>query len=125
MELSKRSIKVKLHRQGLKQYAAAKRSMSEGGSGTLYSGGGGSGGDYPRVSSRLKISDDLHNLLNLDTLLEESEPTSPAGDEVDGERHSLIVPRLDDGVSKRSSASPSSVRSGVSYRSNQDKVTGL
>ena len=123
LELGKRTLKVKLNRQGLKQYAG-RRTMSEGGSGAGQSGGGLSG-DYPRVSSRLKIYDDLHGLLNLDTLLEESDPTSPAVDEADGERRSLIVPDLGDGASKKSSSSPSSVRSGINFRSKEDKVTGL
>ena len=95
VELNRRSLRLRFHRPSLRQYYAAKRSMSEGGSG---SGLAGSGADsYPHVPSRLKMSEDLQSLLseeaeptNLDTVHEESEPTSPNGDE-DAETGSLLV----------------------------------
>ena len=121
LELDKRSLRLKLHRPGLRQYG--KRSMSEGGSAT---GASGEGGDYPRVPSRLKISEELQRLLckdDLQTLHEESEPTSPA-DAADGERHSLIFP--ENGISSKKVDSPSvSQRSGVAFSVIEEAVKDL
>ena len=122
LELDERSLRLKLHRPGLRQYG--KRSMSEGSSAT---GASGEGGDYyPRVTSRLKISNELQRLLckdDLQTLHEESEPTSPA-DVPDGEKHSLIVPG--NGVSNKKTVSPStSQNSGITFTVNEEAVRGL
>ena len=95
VELDRRSLRLRFHRPSLRQYYAAKRSMSEGGSGSGLAGGGAD--SYPHVPSRLKMSEDLQSLLseepaeptNLDTVHEESEPTSPNGDE--DEIDSLLV----------------------------------
>lgn len=122
LELGERSLRLKLHRPGLRQYG--KRSISEGGSAT---GASGEGGDYyPRVPSRLKISEELQRLLctdDLQTVHEESEPTSPS-DAADGETHSLIVP--ENGISNKKTDSPSmSPRSGITFSVNKDEVKGL
>ena len=94
--LDKRSLRLRFNRPGLRQ-CAAKCSMSEGGSGSGLAGGGAES-TYPRVSSRLKMSDEVQSLLsdsediepaNLDTVHEESEPTSPNDD---AETESLLVP---------------------------------
>ena len=122
LELDKRSLRLKLHRPGLRQYG--RRSSSDGGSAA---GSSGEGGDYPRVPSRLKISEDLQSLLcedNLQTLHEESEPTSPS-DTPDGERHSLIVQENGGGSSKKTSSPSMSQRSGVTFSVNEDAVAGL
>lgn len=128
MELrDKRSLRLKFNRHGLRQCNAAKRSMSEGGSGS-----GLAGADYPRVSSRLKMSEDLQSLLsdsedniepvNLGTVHEESEPTSP---DDDAETESLLVPpgRSDSG--NKSVHSQNS--SGIVFKANDSggTITGL
>ena len=138
LELGKRSLRLKFHRPGLRVYG--KRSLSDGGSGIGSAGEGGEGGvatgggEYiPNVSSRLKLSDELKSLLyedNLHIVHEESEPTSPASDSPDGERHSLIVPEgnaLNNGSSKKkTSTSPNlSDRSGITFSTGNDTVTGV
>ena len=122
LELDKQSLRLKLHRPGLRQYG--KRSMSEGGSAT---GASGERGDYyPRVPSRLKISEELQHLLckdDLQTVHEESEPTSPS-DAADGETHSLIVPG--NGISSNMTDSPTvSPGSRITFSVNKDEVKGL
>ena len=131
MELDKRSLRLRFHRPGLRQYYAAKRSMSEGGSGSGLAGGGADSA-YPRVPSCLKISEELQSLLseeneavNLDTVHEESEPTSPNGDD-DADAGSLLVPpgRSDSGnKSNHSLNSP-----GISFKAKKPSdgsITGL
>ena len=128
VELDRRSLCLRFHRPGLRQYYAAKRSMSEGASGSGLAGDS----TYPHVSSRLKISEELQSLLseeneaaNLDTLHEESEPMSPICDDVT-ETGSLLVPpgRSDSGnKSNRSLNSP-----GIVFKANKDSdgsITGV
>ena len=127
----KRSLRLRFNRSGLRQYYAAKRSMSEGGSGSGLAGVGADSA-YPHVSSRLRMSDELQSLLsdsddniepiNLGTVHEESEPTSP---NEDAEIESLLVPpgRSDSGnKSVHSLNSP-----GIVFRANDSggSVTGL
>ena len=136
MELGKRLFRLKLHRQGLRQYG--RRSLSEGGSTIGSSGmgaeggsgvtGGGGGEVYPRVPSRLKISEELQRLLcdnNLHEVPEESEPGSPNLDSADGERHSLIVTE-NIAVNKKKMGSPSlSQRSGITFNPKEEEIDGL
>ena len=131
VELGKCSVRLRLHRPGLRQYCAAKRSMSEGGSGSGLAGGGADSA-FPHVSSQLRMSEELQSLLseenetaNLDTVHEESEPTSPNGD-ADAERGSLLAPpgRSDSGnKSNHSLNSP-----GISFKAKKPSdgsITGL
>ena len=131
MELDKRSLRLRFHRPGLRQYYATKRSMSEGGSGSGLTGGG-ADSTYLHVPSRLKLSEDLQSLLseetdavNLDTVHEESEPTSPNGDD-DAETGSLLVSpgRSDSGnKSNRSLNSPGIVFK--AKKGSDGSITGL
>ena len=132
VELDRRSLRLRFHRPSLRQYYAAKRSMSEGGSGSGLAGGGAD--SYPHVPSRLKMSEDLQSLLseeaeltNLDTVHEESEPTSPNGDEdIDAETGSLLV------LPGRNDSGKKSVHSlnspGIVFKAKKDSdgsITGL
>ena len=122
LEPDKQWLRLKLHQLGLRQYR--KHSISKGGSAT---GASREGGDYyPRVPSRLKISEELQRLLcknNLQTVHGESEPTSPT-DAADGETHSLIV--QENCISSNKADSPSmSQRSGITFSVNKDEVKGL
>ena len=129
VELDRRSLRLRFHRPSLRQYYAAKRSMSEGGSGSGLAGGGAD--SYPHVPSRLKMSEDLQSLLseeaeptNLDTVHEESEPTSPNGDE-DEIDSLLVLPGRNDSGNKsvHSLNSP-----GIIFKAKKDSdgsITGL
>ena len=115
MQLDKSSVRLRFHRPSLRQYSAAKRSMSEGGSASGLAGGG-ADSTYPHVSSCLKISEELQSLLseevlstNLDTVDEEPEATSPPGD--DTEKGSLLEPpgRSDSGNKSNCSQNSSGI----------------
>ena len=131
VELGIQSLRLRFHRPGLRQYYAAKRSMSEGGSASG-STGGGADSTYPRAPSCLKISEELQSLLsnedlnaNLDTVHEESEPTTPNIDVADGGETTLVPGRSDSGnKSNHSMNSP-----GITFKANkltdEGSITGL
>ena len=128
MELDRCSLRLRFHRPGLRQYYAAKRSVSEGGSASGLAGGGAD----PHVPSRLKFTEELQSLLsednlnaNLDTLHEECESTSPVGD--DGETGSLLGPpgRSDSGNKSNCSLNSPGIAFTAKKHSDDGSITGL
>ena len=103
--------------------------MSEGGSGSGSSGGGADSA-YPRVSSCLKLSEDLQSLLSdenlnadLDTLHEESEPDSPASGV--HERTFLAPSRSDSGNKSNASTHSTGITFKTDKKQDGGSITGL